>query len=90
MKEMTNLDIIFEMYEKPYMKKENKERGYHEITYLFIQKFGNTLFVITNFDIILYVSKKLEERTKKIKETKENNSDKVKQVFVNGKLETIK
>ncbi len=75
MKEMTNLDIIFEMYEKPYMKKENKERGYNEIT---------------NFDIILYVSKKLEERTKKIKETKENNSDKVKQVFVNGKLETIK
>lgn len=75
MKEMTNLNIIFEMYEKPYMKKENKERGYHEIT---------------NFDIILYVSKKLEERTKKIKETKENNSDKVKQVFVNGKLETIK
>lgn len=75
MKEMTNLDIIFEMYEKPYMKKENKERDYHEIT---------------NFDIILYVSKKLEERTKKIKDTKENNSDKVKQIFINGKLETIK
>lgn len=76
MKEITNLDIIFEMYEKPYIKKEEEEKSsYHEIT---------------NFDIILYVSKKLEERTKKIKETKENNSDKVKQVFVNGKLETIK
>ena len=75
MKEMTNLDIIFEMYEKPYIKKEKNKSNYHEIT---------------NFDIILYVSKKLEERTKKIKETKENNSDKVKQVFVNGKLETIK
>lgn len=51
---------------------------------------GMKMKEITNFDIILYVSKKLEERTKKIKETKENNSDKVKQVFVNGKLETIK
>ncbi len=51
MKEMTNLDIIFEMYEKPYIKKEEEEKSsYHEIT---------------NFDIILYVSKKLEERTKK-------------------------
>ena len=49
MKEMTNLDIIFEMYEKPYIKKEEeKKSSYYEIT---------------NFDIILYASKKIEERT---------------------------
>ena len=53
MKEITNLDIIFEMYEKPYIKKEEEEKSsYHEIT---------------NFDIIFYISKKIEEKTRYVK-----------------------
>ena len=50
MKEITNLDIIFEMYEKPYIKKEEEEKSsYHEIT---------------NFDIIFYYLKKLKKKLK--------------------------
>ena len=60
MKEMTNLDIIFEMYEKPYIKKEeDKKSSYYEIT---------------NFDIILYASKKIEERTEMRKKIEKNKS----------------
>lgn len=74
MKEMTNLDIIFEMYEKPYIKKEeDKKSSYYEIT---------------NFDIILYVSKKIEERTEMRKKIEKNKSDEMKGSFFNGRLGT--
>lgn len=76
MKEMTNLDIIFEMYEKPYIKKEEeKKSSYHEIT---------------NFDIILYISKKLEERTEMMKKIEGNKSDEIKSSFFSGRLGTSK
>ena len=55
MKEMTNLDIIFEMYERPHIKNEGEKNSYHEIT---------------NLDIIYYISKKIEERAKAIKKDK--------------------
>lgn len=72
MKEMTNLDIIFEMYEKPYIKKEEeKKSGYYEIT---------------NFDIILYASKKIEERAEIRKKIEKNKSDEMKGSFFNGSL----
>lgn len=74
MKEMTNLDIIFEMYEKPYIKKEEeKKSSYYEIT---------------NFDIILYASKKIEERTEMRKKIEKNKSDEMKGSFFNGRLRT--
>ena len=76
MKEMTNLDIIFKLYEKPYIKKEKKKNSYHEIT---------------NFDIICYVSKKIEERSRIKKEFQKNNSNEIKNsVLNNGKLEISK
>lgn len=76
MKEMTNLDIIFEMYEKPYIKKEEeKKSSYHEIT---------------NFDIILYISKKLEERAEMMKKIEGNKSDEIKGSFFSGRLGTSK
>ena len=76
MKEMTNLDIIFEMYEKPYIKKEEEEKSsYHEIT---------------NFDIIFYISKKIEEKTEIMKKIEKNKSDEMKSSFFNGRLGTSK
>ncbi|MDU1910165.1 hypothetical protein [Fusobacterium sp.] len=55
MKEMTNLDIIFEMYEKPYIKNEKDKNNYHEIT---------------NSDIICYIYKKIEEKIEAVKKDK--------------------
>lgn len=76
MKEMTNLDIIFEMYEKPYIKKEEeKKSSYNEIT---------------NFDIILYATKKIEKRAEMMKKIEKNKSDEMKASFFNGRLGTSK
>ncbi|MFR3818699.1 MAG: hypothetical protein ACLTXO_09190 [Fusobacterium varium] len=76
MKEITNLDIIFEMYEKLYIKKEEEEKSsYHEIT---------------NFDIIFYISKKIEEKTEMMKKLEKNKSDEMKSSFFNGRLGTSK
>ena len=76
MKEITNLDIIFEMYEKPYIKKEEEEKSsYHEIT---------------NFDIIFYISKKIEEKTDMMKKLEKNKSNEMKSSFFNGRLGTSK
>ena len=43
MKEITNLDIIFEMYEKPYIKKEEEEKSsYHEY-FIYLKKLKKKL-----------------------------------------------
>lgn len=75
MKEMTNLDIIFEMYEKPYIKNEKEKNNYHEIT---------------NLDILYYISKKIEEKTQEVKNVKEDRCTKGKGSFFNKKLEMSK
>lgn len=71
MKEMTNLDIIFEMYEKPYIKNEKEKNSYHEIT---------------NLDILYYISKKIEERSKTVRKIEEDKYTEIKDSFFNKKL----
>lgn len=45
---------------------------------------------ITNFDIIFYISKKIEEKTEMMKKLEKNKSDEMKNSFFNGRLGTSK